>query len=226
MLRQEPRLLDRRDPLIRFSGLHFVLMGCKPGTASDDHFECVKYLIEQGAPVDTRNVLGFTVLGHCLANLGLSGMRIADYLLEQGADVNARDRLGEPMLFKRRYYEPTCEEWLLRNGADFNALSEDGTPFKELFADESCNAQIGLHIYREFKRQGGKPIGKVRIPYCLKKSFEIWLELPYTKTQLFIHGIESKWNLNPYFRPKLFLLNCHPEGGGKKERLLQDMLPL
>ena len=61
--------------------------------------------------------------------------------------------------------------------------------------------------------QGGNSIGKI----WLEKPLEFWLKIPYTnkkfKNGQFRHVTESKWNLNPFFKPKLepklFLMNCH-----------------
>ena len=43
--------------------------------------------------------------------------------------------------------------------------------------------------------------------FWLEKPLEFWLDIPYTKKKLkigkFRHVPESKWNLNPFFKPKL-----------------------
>ena len=56
------------------------------------------------------------------------------------------------------------------------------------------------------------------LEFQLEKSLEFWLEILYTKKKFkimyFRHVTESKWHLNPFFKPnltlKLFLLNCRP----------------
>ena len=39
--------------------------------------------------------------------------------------------------------------------------------------------------------------------FWLEEPLEFWLETPHTKTKLKRHVTESKWNLKPFFKPKL-----------------------
>ena len=130
LIRREPRVLSKRETLVRWSGLHMAFWGHSDGSEVDDSF--IQHLVDRGAPVDARDCKGYTVLSYCLLFLGPSGFKIADFLLSRGADVNARDRYGKPLLFREEFQDPRCYEWLLRNGADINALNAEGIAFRQL----------------------------------------------------------------------------------------------
>ena len=70
----------------------------------------VRYLVDQGAPLDCKDVLGSSLIFHCIFVLGEAGLRMAKFLLRRGADVNARDRFGIPPLFAYKY-PGKCIDW-------------------------------------------------------------------------------------------------------------------
>jgi ankyrin repeat protein len=59
--------------------------------SSRGHTEVVKFLIKEGADVNTKDIFGNTAL--TLASLG-GYIEVVKLLLEAGADVNAKDKLG------------------------------------------------------------------------------------------------------------------------------------
>ena len=60
----EPRLLDRRESLLRKNGLMHVIQGYRTNQ-SLQHIDCVRYLVEKGTPVDCKDILGHTPLHQC-----------------------------------------------------------------------------------------------------------------------------------------------------------------
>ena len=168
LIRREPRVLDKRETLLRWSGLHMAFWGYNDASEVDDSF--IQHLVDRGAPVDARDSKGCTVLSYCLLFLGPSGFKIADFLLSRGADVNARDRYGKPLLFREEFQDPRCYEWLLRNGADFNALNAEGIAFRQL-SGVAIRGQIILHMVRECHRQRkeAKKNGYFRTCFVCKK---------------------------------------------------------
>ena len=168
LLRREPRILDKRETLLRLSGLHFVFWGHNDGSEIEDTF--FEYLVDSGVPVDARDSRGLTVLYYCLMYPGSSGFQKANYLVSRGADVNAKDRFGTPLLFIKTFEDPSCYEWLLRNGANFNALNSEGLQFTR-FAGVNCKLQIAVHFLRECQRQRrkAKKNGSYRTCFVCKK---------------------------------------------------------
>ena len=184
LLREEPRLLDRRESMLRYGGLHFSLVNISNiKYIPDEAFECLKFLVEQGAQVDGRDMLGRNMLWYCLRQYGNpERFELAGYLLEHGADINARDRMQIPLLFLK-YDDPECYQWLLKNGADFNALNQDGILFR------------GLDISRE------RSLHHPSLPFTQQNSI-----LPSCRDQIelhFQHECESQRNqakMNGYYR--------------------------
>ena len=126
-LEKEPRLLDRRESLLRMNGLMHVVQGyrLKP---SARHMECVKFLVEKGTPVDSKDVAGHTCVHMCTGKFGNKDTcEMAKYLLMKGANINIKNRFGETALFatvQNMNYE--CVDWLLENGADPDVYDNDG----------------------------------------------------------------------------------------------------
>ena len=90
----EPRLLDRRESLLRKNGLMHVIQGFR-ANQSAEHMECVRYLVEKGTPVDCKDILGHTPLHQCTGTYGTKELcEIAKYLLDKGADINIENRFG------------------------------------------------------------------------------------------------------------------------------------
>ena len=167
-LQSEPRFLDKRETVFRLSGLHVLFFRPDNAEMADGLLE---YLVESGAPVNAKDVSGVTPLHFCLVQPASAiSLKKADYLLSRGADVNIRDRFGIPLLFASDIRDPRCHEWLLRNGADPNALDDEGTPFR-MSASGNCKIQIALHMFRECKRQRrrAKKNGYYRTCFVCKK---------------------------------------------------------
>ena len=118
-LEEEPRLLDRRESLLRLNGLMHVIQGYRQNQSSE-HLNCVKYLLEKGTPVDSKDFLGHTPLHQCTGAFGTkSSLKIAKILLEKGADINIENRLGcSPLVEPAFALNMDCVNWLLENGGD------------------------------------------------------------------------------------------------------------
>ena len=122
-LEEEPRLLDRRESLLRLNGLMHVIQGFRLGVGqiqSSEHLECVNYLLKKGTPVDCKDFLGHTPLHQCTGAFGNKSLfKIAKCLLEKGADINIENRFGcSPLVEPSFALNMDCVNWLLENGAD------------------------------------------------------------------------------------------------------------
>ena len=122
-LEEEPRLLDRRESLLRLNGLMHVIQGFRLGVGqiqSSEHLECVNYLLKKGTPVDCKDFLGHTPLHQCTGAFGNKSLfKIAKCLLEKGADINIENRFGcSPLVEPAFALNMDCVNWLLENGAD------------------------------------------------------------------------------------------------------------
>lgn len=110
MLRDDPAWLAATNSLGE-TALHDLVI--------EDHQKAVRFLLELGAEVDSRDAFQATPLIHA-AQLGYHNM--AALLMEHGADIHARDDEEETALFKAASggYGEICE-LLLNAGADGQA---------------------------------------------------------------------------------------------------------
>ena len=152
-LAENPNLLEQRESTLRMAGLHHVIAGARtinpiPSNAkafpekvrvkvtdSTDHIGCIKYLIEQGARVEAKDVAGHTPLHHCTTLVGNNlTLKIAKVLIEVGgADVNSINRFGEtPLVAPVRDGRSDYVEMLIENGAQMNITENDGVNLLQL----------------------------------------------------------------------------------------------
>ena len=138
-------LVERRETLYNFSALFHVVKGASmtlddTGRAYNTkskfvdrskqpkHLQCVAKLIELGANVNAKDMLGATPLFFCvMKSRNPATMKIAKFLLDNGAEVNTTNRLGEtallqPVMMKRF----DCVDFLMRNGADASIRDNEG----------------------------------------------------------------------------------------------------
>jgi hypothetical protein len=80
-LKCQTKLLDRRESLLRYNGLLHVIFGSRYLVSGKSelsvtpkkptcHFECVKFLLEQGTHVDCSDLCGYTPLHQCKGIFG------------------------------------------------------------------------------------------------------------------------------------------------------------
>ncbi|KAI9065998.1 ankyrin [Trametes sanguinea] len=90
-----------------------------------DHSGTLSYLLSQGAPPDTPDVLGYTALHHTCSHRPRPDL--TRILLENGADPNKQDRFGcVPLLSAMQYDCVECVDALLEFGARLDIRDADG----------------------------------------------------------------------------------------------------
>ena len=98
-LERQPRLLDRRETPMRLNGLMYAIHGYG-GFRTPEHMKCIKFLVDKGASVNSKDVAGNTPLHHCIYRwcIGVEEdvpmVEVANYFLHMGADINIMNRLG------------------------------------------------------------------------------------------------------------------------------------
>ena len=149
-LEKEPRLLDRRESLLRMNGLMHVIEGFKQSESiclevwqkagnedmefiSEDHMDSLRYLLEKGTPVDCKDFLGHTPLHRCIGAFGTKGLcKLAKCLLDKGANINIENRFGfSPLIEPSFALNMDCVNWLLENGADLFKAKRHGQSLYE-----------------------------------------------------------------------------------------------
>lgn len=76
-----------KTTIFRSSILHFAIIG--------DNIDTIKYLIEKGAKINTRNMFGETPLHWCCKQGNLNVLKL---LIQKGADLNVVDYDGNSLL--------------------------------------------------------------------------------------------------------------------------------
>lgn len=108
-----PALLESRLGLMRLTPLHTAVAGARTvGTpyaatvgmppSGTDHVSVVEQLIQAGARLDPRDVIGASPVHYCssVAGTPLTWGTILPMLARAGADVNARNRFGQTALME------------------------------------------------------------------------------------------------------------------------------
>ena len=132
-LQRQPRLLDRRETPMRLNGLMFAIHGYGR-LRTREHMKCIKFLVDKGASVNSRDVAGNTPLHYCILRWTMDVKEdvpmeeVAYYLLQMGADIDSMNRFGYSPAFwcTNKHVHQTCLKWLLDNGANLGATDYDG----------------------------------------------------------------------------------------------------
>ncbi len=188
-LDNEPKLLDRRETLLRLNGLFHVIYGMRTVDSKDsrmasmkvekkegrDHLACAKFLIERGTPVDCRDMAGHTPFHHCTGMFGTKlTLKLADYLLDKGADINARNRNGDtPLMVALSGNNELCVDFLLERDPETNVTNYDGNSLVQSalnFPDLQRKMWAYASKKSELERSKAKATGKYRTCAVCSKS--------------------------------------------------------
>ena len=94
-----------------------------------NRIEIVKWLLENGALIDERDMQGLSAL-HCAVVSNNSEM--AEYLLEQGASIDIRDNFGNTPLM-RAGLNADIIKLLLAHGADYTLENNHGATLLKMY---------------------------------------------------------------------------------------------
>jgi ankyrin repeat protein len=122
--------------------LHWVF-GSHDSHLDKDRF-MARFLLENGADVNPTSNYGLSPL-HCALKIGC-GMDVIALLLEHGAVVNATDMSGSTplhwLLGSHQRDDLVLTRFILENGADVNAISNDGCSILQHALLVGCGAHV------------------------------------------------------------------------------------
>ena len=108
-------------------------------------YEIVKFLIEKGADINTRDNKGNTLMHYSVSSYS-SRQKVIALLLAKGLDVNGRNHDGETALHTVSTMEGV--EVLIKKGADINAKDEKGrTPLALAIQENDMNKAYVLKVH-------------------------------------------------------------------------------
>lgn len=190
-LENDPSVLERRESVLRFSGIFHVVAGAKtliPAQPLDkeflarvkpstDHLACAKYLIEKGANIHARDLAGNTPLHSATGGYGnVKTLEIAKLLIKHGADVNAKNRMGctplfDPVMASRF----DCVDFLLEYGAEVEVSENDGVSLTVLakgFPKMASRISCAMAKKAVKQKAEAKSAGTYGTCACCKKTIE------------------------------------------------------
>ena len=106
--------------------------------------QIMKYLIDQGADVNAKDIHGQTPLHHASIIPQNITVEPVTYLIESGADINARDSFGQtPLFFAHGAKNNGVVEVLIKAGADKKIRNHVGALYFQV--NEAVNTSVTLH---------------------------------------------------------------------------------
>lgn len=94
--------------------------GYTPLHSAHEHLHAVKFLIAQGADINSRDEEGHTIL-----HLMYSNLEAVKYLIDNGADINIQDQVGNTPLHKLSGYSDIIKRKFLQAEAEENTEDEE-----------------------------------------------------------------------------------------------------
>jgi Ankyrin repeats (3 copies)/MYND finger len=116
--------------------------------------ESLKYLVSQGAPVDSEDIVGLTALHHAAMRTS-TPTELIRALLECGANPNHQNRYGEvPILGAYQANQIAAINLLLEHGADLDI--EEADHFSPLTLYLSSGPQVTAAVRRWIRKRNGE----------------------------------------------------------------------
>ncbi len=173
----DPNARENIGPYPKTPVLHFTAWG--------NNFAVAKTLLAKGANPN----FGF---GNCLWHEPLD---MADLFLSHGADVNSEESPGVPLLHSRIHWNlPGICLWLIRNGANPNAVDGKGNTALHVAARKGINARV----IEALVERGGNLKAK---DGSGKTPLEIARKMKKTKTSELLQSLERNSNIAGKRRP-------------------------
>ncbi|KAI0354840.1 ankyrin [Trametes cingulata] len=169
-----PDILGTETPY-KYSYAIFAVSGAQrvvgpPGMT--DHVGVLRYLLEQGAPPNLADVVGYTALHHaCLVRPRADLVRI---LLEAGADPNQQDRFGSVPLMGAFQNDsiPTVDA-LMEFGADLDIEDADGVTPEEFFIRAGPSVTAAVQKWKRRRTGDTQPLEEKICATCGKADGEL-----------------------------------------------------
>ncbi|EGO03119.1 hypothetical protein SERLA73DRAFT_176639 [Serpula lacrymans var. lacrymans S7.3] len=168
-----PDLVGTETP-IKIGYASLVVLGAQRinGGTKDSlqHLTTLRHLLQQGAPPDVPDSMGYTALHHSCASSSPQPT-LARVLLQEGADPNYRNRYGEiPIFAPFRSNNITLVDLLMKYGTNLDIVDVNGDPVRSIFVH--FGPQVTATVRRwERKRMGeDAPLDDKRCEGCSKKA--------------------------------------------------------
>ncbi|PBK68192.1 ankyrin [Armillaria solidipes] len=184
------------------------------------HYEIMEYLISQGLPLGSQDIVGSTALHH-LVNVPVERSDLVRLLLTKGANANHRNRYGEVPLFAAFQLKLfKSADILLEFGADLDVAEADGITPRQSFI--RCGPEITAVVSKWLRRRSGEEEGSraekacgacgrndVSLMNCMKCQVMRYCSAqcqrqhwPVHKTKCQPFAPANTVLLKPYFEPK------------------------
>ncbi|KAJ7577302.1 hypothetical protein C8J56DRAFT_799015 [Mycena floridula] len=118
------------------------------------HAEILRFLIQNGLPLEVEDIVGYTALHHLCSNEN-EQTELARILLENGANPNYQNVYGEAPIFGTFQLQLAAVlDLLLEFGADLDLADADGTTPREIFM--GGGAKISAVVAKWVRKRAGK----------------------------------------------------------------------
>ncbi|KAI0629801.1 ankyrin [Trametes polyzona] len=143
------------------------IMGGSPGAM--DHAATLRYLLQQGAPPNLPDILGYTALHH--ASMVRPLPDLARILLENGADPNVQDRFGRVAIMGAFQNDSVqTVDVLMEFGADLSIKDADGDTPDEFVVKAGPYVTAAVQKWKRKRSGATQPLGERACATCGKSE--------------------------------------------------------
>ena len=159
---------------MRINGLMYAIHGYG-GIRTRGQMKCIKFLVDKGASVNSKDVAGNTPLHHCIMRwcIGVEEdvpmIEVASYLLHMGADIDSMNRFGCSPAFWCTHHpsiHQTCMIWLMDNGANLGVTNYDGVVLYDNAMNKEGSDVVIEHMTSVCKQRREEALKKGALRTC------------------------------------------------------------